>query len=151
MIFVDMDGVLADFDTHYFNHFRERPTRWPKPDTTDWAKVASVPDFFRTIPLMRDAGDLLAGLHPRPWQILTGCPKSIDTSNNQKREWASGKFDPPRTVTCCRAREKCLHGKPGDVLIDDYLKYRDLWIAMGGIFIHHTSARESLRQLNALG
>ena len=40
---------------------------------------------------------------------------------------------------------------PGDVLVDDYLRYRELWEKAGGIFIHHVSVKESIRQLAALG
>jgi hypothetical protein len=40
---------------------------------------------------------------------------------------------------------------PGDVLVDDYLRYRELWENAGGIFIHHVSAKESIRQLAAMG
>jgi hypothetical protein len=40
---------------------------------------------------------------------------------------------------------------PGDILVDDYLKYRHLWEEAGGVFIHHTSASNTLRQLAALG
>jgi hypothetical protein len=40
---------------------------------------------------------------------------------------------------------------PGDVLVDDYLRYRELWVKAGGIFIQHLSAAESIRQLAELG
>lgn len=150
MIWVDMDGVVANFDGHYEKLFGVRPTRWPDVENVEWKLVASVPNFFRTIPMMPDAGELLAGLHPRPWSLLTGCPKSIDASDNQKRDWANEKFEPKRHIVCCPAREKYLHGKPGDVLIDDYLKYRDLWVDMGGIFIHHTSAANTVREIARL-
>jgi hypothetical protein len=30
-------------------------------------------------------------------------------------------------------QEKCLHVSPGDILIDDWEKYRDLWAAKGGV------------------
>ncbi len=150
MIFVDMDGVVADFDLHYERHFGERLDRWPGPDKTDWGKVATVPDFFRTIPKMADADELLDGIRPRPFKMLTGIPKSIDRVDNDKVWWLGEYVSPKPEVICCPAKEKCLHGKPGDVLIDDYLKYADMWIAMGGIFILHTSAAESLRVLNGL-
>lgn len=147
MIFVDMDGVLADFDTHHERCFGVRPTRWPDPDNVDWAKVKAIPNYFLTIPPMPDMDELVAGLHPRPWTVLTGCPRSVNASSNQKRDWGRARLGPKREMICCPAREKCLHGKPGDILIDDYLKYRDLWTGMGGIFIHHTSAANSIRQL----
>jgi hypothetical protein len=40
---------------------------------------------------------------------------------------------------------------PGDILVDDYLKYRHLWEEAGGVFVHHTSARHTIRQLAELG
>lgn len=151
MIHVDMDGVVADFDTHYFNHFGVRLNRWPGPDKTDWDAVRSVPNFFSTIPLMPDAERLIRGLGTRSFQMTTGIPKTIDKCDNDKVDWIRANIDPiaGRTVfvACCRAREKCQQGIPGDTLIDDYLKYRDLWIDMGGLFIHHKSAIESLDEL----
>lgn len=151
MIFVDMDGVLADFDLHYYRHFGVRPTRWPDPETVDWSKIAAIPDFFLTIPVMDGALELLHGIYPRPFEILTGVSKSIDTTKNQKIEWIHARIEPALKVNCCRSRDKYQYGKPGDVLIDDYLKYKDRWVAMGGIFIHHTSAASSLRRLWELG
>lgn len=146
MIYVDSDGVLADFDEHYYRLFGERPTRWPKPDTTNWSWVNTVPEFFLTIPRTRDFKQLVEGLKPRKWAVLTGCPKSVNVADNQKRDWYKREL-PNKKVICCPAKEKYLHGKPGDILIDDYLKYRDLWVAMGGVFIHHTSAACTLKQL----
>jgi hypothetical protein len=37
--------------------------------------------------------------------------------------------------------------EPGDVLVDDREKHRDLWDNAGGVFIHHTSAEDSILQL----
>lgn len=148
MIFVDMDGVLADFDGHYQALFGYRPTRWPERENVDWSKIRAVGNFYRTLPLLEGANELLAAIRPRPHSILTGVPGSVDTSSNQKIDWARDTLSPHvPPVICCRSREKCKHGKPGDILIDDYLKYKDLWTDMGGIFIHHTSAAESIRQL----
>jgi hypothetical protein len=41
--------------------------------------------------------------------------------------------------------------KAGDILIDDFLKYRHLWEEAGGIFIRHISAKGSLEKLAFLG
>ena len=43
-------------------------------------------------------------------------------------------------VRCCSSKEKCLHAAPGDVLIDDCAKYRNLWVEKGGVCITHRSA-----------
>ena len=58
MIWLDMDGVLADFDGHYQACFGVKPTRWPEPDTVDWKLIAAVPDFYLNLPLMPGAKEL---------------------------------------------------------------------------------------------
>jgi hypothetical protein len=62
--------------------------------------------------------------------------------------WAKEHFPGTKMITCA-SRDKSRHMKPGDVLVDDYLKYRHLWEAAGGVFIHHTSAKASLEALRA--
>jgi hypothetical protein len=42
---------------------------------------------------------------------------------------------------------KCEHCRPGDVLVDDTIKHRHRWEAVGGVFIEHRTARASLQQL----
>lgn len=146
---VDMDGVLADFDGYYAHWFGDRPTRWPDPETVDWDKVRSVPQFFSAMPMIEDAPALIQGVVETglPWRVLTGVPGSINKCDNDKVEWIRDRFKPTPEVLCCRSREKCLHCEPGDVLIDDYTKYRDLWLNAGGIFIVHRTASDSLAQL----
>lgn len=150
---VDMDGVVADFDRHHFNLFGIWPTRYPAKENLSWDRIRTVPDFFRTIPETLDARDLMRGVIATglPWRFLTGCPPEIDVTRKQKTEW-SAEFAarlglPDREIICCSSRTKRLHCEPGDILIDDYLKYKHLWEEAGGIFIVHTSAAESIRQL----
>jgi beta-phosphoglucomutase-like phosphatase (HAD superfamily) len=153
MIWLDMDGVLADFDGHYQACFGVKPTRWPEPDTVDWKLIASVPDFYLNLPLMPGAKELFRFVDELGvgTGILTGVPKEIDESSNHKIEWAAKPEHFPHVmVRCCRSRNKFKHGKPGHVLVDDYLKYRDAWVDMGGIFVHHTSAESSIQQLREL-
>lgn len=150
-IFVDMDGVLADFDSGY-ERLCGRPiaqNKWGRYEV-DWEKVRATPLFFHRLPMMPDAPELLDGLG-HPYTILTAVPQEIDVARNEKIYWAHSHIHPEQPVICCRARDKCKHGEPGDVLIDDYVKYADLWRDMGGIFIHHTSAKSSLQKLRELG
>lgn len=152
-VWVDMDGVWADFDAQYEHHFGSRPIRNDKGHDTDWDLVRSVPDFFATIPPMKDWLELHAGLTELvgcTWGIITGVPKEVDSADNHKRDWIKARFTPVPETICCASREKCLYAKPGDVLIDDYLKYRHLWENVGGIFIHHTSAARSIAKLRDL-
>ena len=45
------------------------------------------------------------------------------------------------------ARDKRNHAREHDVLVDDQDKHRHLWEEVGGIFIHHKSARQSIAEL----
>lgn len=51
----------------------------------------------------------------------------------------------------CASKDKSLHiRKPGDILIDDWEKYRHLWEGRGGRWITHTGFSRSLAQLDVL-
>lgn len=147
-LFLDLDGVLSDFDTHYETLYGVRPNQ----DTYDppelWKNIKKHGSFYRTQPLMRDALELWEGT--RQWNpiILTGIPMSIKDAAQQKKDWVFEHFGPQAQVICCRSKDKYIFGDPGDILVDDRIKYMQPWLKMGGVFIVHTSASESLRWLN---
>jgi hypothetical protein len=61
---------------------------------------------------------------------------------------------PPSVVTCWSQNKPLECRSAGDILIDDRPENHDLrarWEQAGGIFIHHTSARETIRALVQLG
>lgn len=149
-LFIDLDGVLADFDRAYSEAFGvvvNRQTRLDPPGF--WKNIRRHGSFFRDLPPIPDALELWAGakrLHPNP-VILTGIPKSVSDAAHQKREWVDEHIEPGAPMICCESKDKCLHGKPGDVLVDDWDRYRPLWEEMGGIFVLHTSADDSLERV----
>jgi len=150
-IFLDCDGVLADFDSPSIQLFGKHPRIAEEEigEVEFWNRIRGHGNFYRELPLLPDAMELyrpIAHLHPI---ILTGCPHG-GWAEAQKVAWALQHFPTVKMITC-RSRDKRLHMRPGDILIDDYLKYRSLWESAGGIFIHHTSARDSLSQLAGLG
>jgi hypothetical protein len=151
-LFLDCDGVLADFASYAFEIFGLPPRDAEAKHGTKrfWQDPSGHPDFFNRLPLMPDARALYEAvkhLHPT---ILTGMPPLGDWAEPQKKAWAARHF-PGTPVICCPSKDKCLHLQPGDVLVDDYLKYRQLWIDAGGTFVHHTSAAASIECLQALG
>lgn len=151
-IFLDLDGVLADFDRAATALFHKPPREAEKAIGTPefWRRIRRAPRFYRELPLTPDAMELYGAikhLHPI---ILTGVPVG-GWAEDQKIEWVAEHF-PGVNIITCRAREKFLHMRhPGDVLVDDYLKYKEQWEQAGGVFIHHTSARSSLARLAELG
>lgn len=146
-LFLDCDGVLANFDLYAEKVFGLPPRQFE--DTHGqkrfWVDLQAHEDFYNKLPLMPDAMELFEAVKDLMPIILTGLPLG-DWAEPQKRKWGARHF-PHTTMICCMSKDKRNHMKPGDVLVDDFLKYRPLWEEAGGIFIHHTSAKTSIEAL----
>lgn len=151
-LFIDCDGVLADFDSAARRLFGRDSREAEESLGTEefWSRIRAQGEFYRDLPLLADAMELyqaVAHLHPI---ILTGCPEG-EWSEPQKIAWAAHHFPAVKIITC-RSRDKFRYiMNPGDVLVDDYLRYRDRWERAGGVFVHHGSAEETVRRLSQLG
>lgn len=147
-LFLDCDGVLADFDAAFEAAFGHPPRAYEDKHgpTAFWRNIREeAKEFYRHLPLMSDGRQLYEGVaHLRPI-ILTGCPLG-GWAEPQKLAWAAEHFPGVPMVTCM-SRDKRTYCRPGDILIDDYLKYRHLWEEAGGTFIHHTGAASSIDAL----
>jgi hypothetical protein len=146
-LYLDCDGVLADFEQGAIAVLGLAPRAFEKRHGLGrfWQKLAQVPDFYFGLPLMPDAMELFEGvkhLHP---VILTGLPRG-NWAADQKVRWAAQYFPGTRIITTM-AKDKRNHAKEGDVLVDDQDRHRHLWEEIGGIFIHHKSAQQSLTEL----
>jgi hypothetical protein len=113
--------------------------------------VRGVPGFYLNLPAMPDLQELWAHIERHAPIILTGVPYSVEEAPDNKRAWVRKHLGAQIEVRCCRSKDKCLHAAPGDILIDDWEKYRSLWIEKGGRWITHRSAAETIRELHALG
>ena len=148
-LYLDCDGVLADFDKGATAVLGLPPRAYEKRHGLGrfWQKLASAPDFYFGLPLLPDATvlfDAVRHLHP---VILTGLPRG-NWAADQKVRWAAQHFPGTRIITTM-ARDKRDHAKEGDVLVDDQLRHRHRWEEAGGIFVHHRSAAETIEQLGA--
>jgi hypothetical protein len=136
-VWLDCDGVLADFDTGF-----DRLTGTDARTFEDvygtsvfWSRIQRSDSFFARLPVLEQGRQLYNLVkHLRPI-ILTGTPVG-DWSVPQKLRWRDKHFPGVPMVTC-RSKNKRDYCQPGDVLIDDLLKYRDLWTEAGGHFIHY--------------
>ena len=149
-LFLDCDGVLADFDGGARialggltpAQFEERHGK-----SEFWRRLANTPDFYGTLPLMPDAQALFDAVeHLRP-TILTGLPVGTWAAP-QKVAWAERHF-PGTPIITCFARDKVRYMETGDVLVDDREDHRDKWEDAGGLFVHHRNALQSLDELTA--
>ena len=144
-LFVDMDGVLADFNTGHEQVFGTRADKLL--DNVNWNAVRNVEDFYLNLPPMPDLDELWDAIKHLDPIVLTGVPASVEEAPANKMAWIVKNLGSDIEVRCCRSREKYLHAAPGDILIDDWEKYKDLWLNAGGRWITHTTASDTIRQL----
>jgi PAS domain-containing protein len=150
-IYLDCDGVLADFDKGAEKILGLAPHAFEKRHGPGefWKRLARADNFFDSLEPMADAYELYEAVRHKDPIILTGLPRG-NWAEPQKRRWAQRHFPgvPVITTSAALKREHC---HPGDVLVDDRDKHRHLWEQAGGLFIHHKDARSSIAALRAAG
>jgi len=150
-IFLDCDGVLADFDRGAEKILGSPPHAFERRHGARlfWKRLAGAEGFFENLDPLPDAIELYEAVKHKHPVILTGMPHGT-WAEPQKRRWAARHF-PGVPVITTMAALKHEHRHPGDVLVDDRDKHRHLWEANGGVFIHHKSARTSIAELKVRG
>ena len=146
-LFLDADGVLADFNRGARALLGMAPKAYIARHGRGlfWKRLANAPNFYGSLPKMPDADLLFATVkHLKP-TILTGLPIG-GWAAPQKVAWAAEHF-PGVPIVTCLARDKHKHMQPGDVLVDDRENHRAAYEAHGVVFVHHKNAGDSLRQL----
>ncbi len=145
-IFLDMDGVVADFDT-YVSAFLGRPIGWgTSTDLTDeeWARISSADRLYYNLPLMPDATKLVAYVKSLSTRFnvgfLTAIPRrnTMPSAQSDKQAWVDKYFPGMRMDIGPFSRDKQKWASPGDILVDDRPSNIAEWSAVGGIAIFHT-------------
>jgi hypothetical protein len=147
-LYIDMDGVLTDFNTGYEQIFGRKPQEF---EDIDWKKVRTCENFFLKLPPKSDLKDLWNYVAPYKPLVLTGVPPSIqEEAEENKRSWIAEWLGSSVEILCCRSCDKHMYCQPGDILVDDWEKYKDRWVAKGGIWITHVDAKTTIRELRQL-
>src|SRR4029079_6096280 len=146
-LFLDADGVLADFDRGARALLGMSPKAFIAKHGrgTFWKRLAGAKNFYGSLPEMVHARALFGAVKQLKPTILTGLPLG-NWAARQKVEWAAEHF-PGVPIITCLARDKHKHMHPGDVLVDDREKHRAAYEEAGVVFVHHKNAADSLRQL----
>jgi 5'(3')-deoxyribonucleotidase len=151
-IFIDLDGVMADFDKHFPEAFGvDKDTL---SDIEMWAMINSNPTFFLDLPLCVGAKDFFESVEHKDPIILTACPKSNYTvAATQKREWVRNNLSKDVLVMpIMGGKNKCLFmHSAGDLLIDDFEKNCKPWDDMGGISITHRNFGDTVAEMKWFG
>ena len=154
-IYVDMDGVLADFFGVWTKMIGVK--NWKDVKDVDGAldKIRDTKDFWINLPLTPNASKLLNSIKKVKgnYNILSSPLPNDPNSEPQKREWVkkmlSG-FAPKRVII---THNKSAYAKQPDgtpnILIDDYGDNISKWESAGGVGIQHSdkSADNTVKRL----
>ncbi len=149
-LFLDCDGVLADFDggVRKLTGMNAKDYQARRGVGGFWKTLASAPAFYADLDPLPDAHRLVDAVRHLSPTVLTGLPMG-KWAEPQKRIWVERHF-PGLPVITCFARDKHRHGRERDVLVDDSLRLAAAWEEMGGVFVHHENAERSLAALRMI-
>lgn len=155
-LFVDLDGVLADLDKFVFETFGQRLTGNNRVDNPLWEKIHAMQESgeptFSILDPMPDAYALWNRIEMYRPHILTATGKLYEYGTKEKNQWVRKNLtNHGRVFTVPTSKNKAQYARENHVLIDDRRKSIDPWQAAGGIGILHTSAAETVRELERLG
>ena len=152
VIYVDMDGVLADFDAYVLELTGKRFDVHTQ-DIQLWNLLANTERlYFQLYPMPRGL-ELWGKInsHSCTVKILTAIPrrKTIPSAEADKREWVAKYLGNHVNVKIGpHSKDKWKHAKRGDILIDDRLDNIQDWINKGyGIGIHHSDVDNTIEAL----
>lgn len=141
-IYLDMDGVIADFNKRYKELYRMEPREAEKKKefhkffdefiaTGQFSTLDLMPDAMLGIEYLRKA--------PVPTQILssTASPERYDAIAKQKLIWLQTHGITFNPIFVPGKRHKYKYATPDSIIIDDTESVIDDWRKAGGIGILH--------------
>ena len=148
-IFLDLDGVVADFSKRYKELYHMEPREAEKNKKFDHQfKEFIDTQQFATLDLMPGAMVLVDFLKtlPIPTEILssTGRQESFDAVSKQKKIWLDTHNITFKQNFVPGKKHKYKFATPESIIIDDTWSVIEDWRNAGGVGIWHKSAPETL-------
>ena len=143
-VYIDSDGVVADFEKLWFAH------------GGNWVDASKVPHFFRHLDVLPDSREMvleILELTGHTAEVLTASPRPTGhfrTTRQDKVEWWAEKITPKIKVNVVGAwyeKARFIDRKMKTVLIDDHGRNIDHWHEHGGIGILHRSPEQTMKEL----
>ena len=148
-IFLDLDGVMADFGKAVQNLLGQYPDKLDPQEM--WPAIINADHFFLNIPKKRDADSLWSHIKGNDVEVLTGLPPAASNGKEDKIKWVQRNISKNIKVHVVPAKDKQNFADEHHILIDDRPKNIDRWKAAGGIGILHKSTAQTVKELKKLG
>jgi hypothetical protein len=150
-IFLDMDGVLCDFDNRFKEFSGLLPEKYIEKYNEDsfWRLINKEGvNFWSEMKWMND-GKLLWNYTKKYNPTLLSAPSKKYESRLGKQLWVKNNIPNTKLILTPASNKKKYSGK-NKILIDDREDNIEQWVSVGGIGIHHTSSINSIEQLKKL-
>jgi len=151
-IYLDMDGVIVDFD----KKFKELTGMGPREFESNfgkqkfWDKITQAGvGFWRSMEWM-PGGQALYNRVSQHNHFLLSAPSQDESSKIGKRMWRKDNTPSTRLILSA-AKNKPNYADKSNILIDDRADTIDAWKAKGGIGILYKSADQVMRELDKMG
>ena len=153
-IYSDMDGVLTDFEASFEKYSdgippREYENKFGKSEFWKLIDKKGKVGFWVGMPWMSDGKEYWNYISKYDVELLSS-PSYSDTSKLGKRLWVRNNLSGIK-LNLARAADKQKYAAPNHILIDDRASNIEQWKSQGGIGILHTSAADTIKQLQKLG
>lgn len=136
-IFLDIDGVIADFEDHLDTQGKRDENGRIKWDELDQQWFSTIPVYEGAQQFHKDLSSLGTVRFLTAPTLSVGCFAG-------KAQWVSESFLPKKgkyalsSLMIMAKKDKQLVARPDRILVDDTKANIDSWIEAGGIGIHHT-------------
>jgi 5'(3')-deoxyribonucleotidase len=157
IINVDMDGVTADFNSHYlritgkpFSNQEKAQVRWDRLRGKEIGFYRGISPFWGAYSFIVDLKEQFPDCHVR---LLSAKPSLLEfpTIEAEKKEWSERILGPDLELVMAQSSAtKYQFANPGDLLIDDNPLNIQQWNAAKGIGILHTTFENDLEYVKRI-
>lgn len=155
-LFLDLDGVLADFDSGFVETFKvDHRNGMEKKEM--WKCIFGHDEFFYNLKPMAGFSRLLAAAQylyttgkVQRVCVLTACPKTqFEHVADQKKRWIRSHISEDiMVIPTYQSETKPVYiQNAGDILVDDWSKNCEAWEAAGGAAVKYEDATQASADL----